>query len=277
MSATGRTNKDGPITERLEDDNYESPAWCVRAVWPHVRPVSGHVLEPCAGRGAIVEVLCRGDADKVLWSPSHVHAREIDQGREGRVPLAQANKMACDWLAFLEPVKPQLIITNPPYKHALEFASKAIAVQQPHGGTTCMLLRLNFLGSQKRGQWLRDHLPDVYVLSRRPSFVTYVTANRISESKPGWQAAGAAIGRWWKGLHATRVGLLPELAELVNDSGAKLSLAPSRVPAVQEWCARLPGWEGSPLVFKSGTDATEYAWFVWGPRARGRIHILEER
>lgn len=33
-----------------------------------------------------------------------------------------------------------------------------------------MLLRLNFLGSQRRAAWLRAWTPDVYVLPRRPSF-----------------------------------------------------------------------------------------------------------
>jgi hypothetical protein len=33
-----------------------------------------------------------------------------------------------------------------------------------------MLLRLNFLGSSVRAQFMRSHTPDVYVLPNRPSF-----------------------------------------------------------------------------------------------------------
>lgn len=192
MSATGRPNQHSPTTVRNEDDDYETPAWCVRSIWPHVRPVSGLVLEPCAGRGAIVDVLSE------LWTPEWIHARELNADRASKIPLSAGNKMCCDWLAHIETLQPKLVLSNPPYRLALEFASKAIVLQQPHGGTTCLLLRLNFLGSQKRGQWLRTHTPDIYVLSRRPSFV-----------------------------------------------GGK-------------------------------TDSCEYGWFCWGPRQRGRIHILVE-
>lgn len=34
----------------------------------------------------------------------------------------------------------------------------------------CMLLRVNFLGSQKRAAWMRANTPSVYVLPKRPSF-----------------------------------------------------------------------------------------------------------
>ena len=33
-----------------------------------------------------------------------------------------------------------------------------------------MLLRLNFLGSQERSDYLREHMPDIYVIPNRPSF-----------------------------------------------------------------------------------------------------------
>jgi hypothetical protein len=62
-----------------------------------------------------------------------------------------------------------LIFTNPPYSlaeeiitHALETWSKA---------TVVMLLRLNFLGSQKRKPfWDKHPVSEIYVLSKRPSF-----------------------------------------------------------------------------------------------------------
>jgi len=218
MSATGRPKKDAPHTIRHADDNYETPAWCVRAIWPHVRPISGTILEPCAGRGAIVEVLTE------LYDPRYVYACEIDRGRATQCANIERPPRWCvcaDWLdgsgenielaasrssetstdaegiRFNNYSHPRLIITNPPYKLAQEFIERALQVTSPIGGEVAMLLRLNFLGSQKRGAWLVNHVPDLYVLSERPSF---------------------------------------------NGNGK--------------------------------TDATEYAWFCWGPKRSGRIHIL---
>jgi hypothetical protein len=184
------------------DDNYETPEWCVRAIWPHVRPISGAVLDPCAGRGAIVHLLTSS-----LYRAADVYGCEIDKGRQVQCANLDPPPRRCahaDWLTAPScvgppgkpPGWPRLILTNPPYRLALPFVEKALTATAPVGGEVCMLLRLNFLGSQKRGLWLRDHLPDVYVLSERPSFTG------------------------------------------------------------------------------KGTDATEYAWFVWGPKRSGRLHML---
>ena len=62
---------------------------------------------------------------------------------------------------------PNVIITNPPFNHALEFIKKAIELEPEY---VCMLLRLNFLGSQERSDYLREHMPDIYVIPNRPSF-----------------------------------------------------------------------------------------------------------
>ena len=34
----------------------------------------------------------------------------------------------------------------------------------------CMLLRLNFLASESRCEWMQNNTPDVYVIPNRPSF-----------------------------------------------------------------------------------------------------------
>jgi methylase of polypeptide subunit release factors len=62
-----------------------------------------------------------------------------------------------------------LVIGNPPYNKAQDFAEHALSFVK-EDGTIAMLLRLNFLGSQKREAFLREHFPNVYVLSHRPSF-----------------------------------------------------------------------------------------------------------
>ena len=56
---------------------------------------------------------------------------------------------------------------NPPYAAALEFVQHAMRFAP----LVVMLLRLNWLASAKRAEWMRGHTPSVFVLPDRPSFV----------------------------------------------------------------------------------------------------------
>lgn len=59
------------------------------------------------------------------------------------------------------------IITNPPFSMGLEFASHATAC----ANEVLLLLRINFLGSVVRREWLRQHEPAaIFVITPRPSF-----------------------------------------------------------------------------------------------------------
>lgn len=120
MSATGRSNV------RVEKDFYATPAWCVRAILPHL-PTCGPILEPCAGDGAIVDVLCEpgGVSDFSL-----VDAMESDKERASALIV---RGVACAHIDALSEEASQLwdmshglIITNPPYGLALEFVQRAV-------------------------------------------------------------------------------------------------------------------------------------------------------
>ena len=59
------------------------------------------------------------------------------------------------------------IITNPPYKYALEFVQQAIRVVKPHN-KVAMFLKLTFLEGKKRGRFFKNFPPKtVYVSSSR--------------------------------------------------------------------------------------------------------------
>ncbi len=61
----------------------------------------------------------------------------------------------------------EVIITNPPFSLAFEFCQHAVA----HADQVWMLLRLNFLASQKRSIWFKANEPAaLFVLSKRPCF-----------------------------------------------------------------------------------------------------------
>jgi hypothetical protein len=60
------------------------------------------------------------------------------------------------------------IVTNPPFKYALEFVEKANSLCKPHKRKVAMLLRLQFLEGIKRGRYFSETPPTkVLVFSRR--------------------------------------------------------------------------------------------------------------
>ena len=67
-------------------------------------------------------------------------------------------------------IDPDIIITNPPFSHAVPIIKQALK-DVDGNGFVIMLLRLNFFGSQDREEFFRDNMPEsIYVHSRRMSF-----------------------------------------------------------------------------------------------------------
>ncbi len=131
-----------PKELRNKNDLYPTPEWCFRNLeLPWELWKTAH--EPCAGDHRIVKFL----QEKGL----QVSHTEIDEGT--------------DFLKW--DGKVDLILTNPPFSLAQEFITHSLA----RATTVIMLLRLNFLGSQKRYPWWIKNEPNsVIVLSKRPSF-----------------------------------------------------------------------------------------------------------
>lgn len=183
MSATNRG------AERRADDFYATPAWATRAILPALLPSRGRILEPAAGDGAIIDQLI------AFGVPSEeIDAFEIDRGR------AEASGAICaDFLDQQPTALYGVVVTNPPYSLAFEFAKHGVKFLRP-GGVLALLTRINWLASQKRAPWLRENTPSVHVLPKRPSFtgkgtdatdyawMTWrqgrITGDRISENHP---------------------------------------------------------------------------------------------
>lgn len=176
MSVTGHTPG-----LRHPDDYYATPAWCTRAILPHLRPRSSFcdndtVIDPCCGDGAILDVLAE----------AYPHARGLGiELNEGRHAIASAKGHAAirgdalgplPWASGIE-----LVVMNPPFKLSMEFVERSLQEVQP-GGTVAVLLRLAWLASQKRAAWLRKNTPSVYVLPKRPSF----TGKGTDSTDYGW-------------------------------------------------------------------------------------------
>lgn len=135
---------------RSDFDFYETPEWMTRALMHWMPSINGSaVLECCAGRGAIANLLRREFNCRVV--KIDVDARHPDLYRERDMTLAAS------WADIDEMFEPDWIITNPPFKaahailqHAIEHARIGVA----------FLLRKTFTEpTEARGPWLMAHPP----------------------------------------------------------------------------------------------------------------------
>jgi hypothetical protein len=167
---------------RLPDDFYATPEWCTRLLLPHLQ--RGDVLDPCCGEGAIGKVVFE------TWGPSYsIDGYEIDAGRAATTK----DRGYFDTVVvedFLGPASESLIktptplvITNPPFSLALEFAEKSVQVAD----TVAFLLRLAWLSSAERSEFHQANPCDLIILPKRPSFVKFVSCE--APTNCGWHQA----------------------------------------------------------------------------------------
>ena len=142
-------------TIRQPNDHYDTPDYTIQSLLD-VHQIVDPVFEPCAGNLAIVKML--------NWTGGMVKSNDIndDLPTDTHYDYTRVS-------IFKDKFK--TIITNPPYNIASDIIEKAV-YDVVDGGEVIMLLRLNFLGSQKRKVfWKQMPLKHIYVLSKRPSFI----------------------------------------------------------------------------------------------------------
>lgn len=169
--------------ERDPRDFYRTPATAVEAILPHLT-AGGIALDPCAGDGAILDVLKDSGRFEL------VAGLELDINLQA----ACAKKHAClqvdafvgDWC------KPDIVVMNPPFKHALPFLERALK-EAPE---VACLLRLGMLAGIKRSVFWQAHPADVFVLPKRPSF----TGGGCDFSEYMWAVWGTRRGGRWQVL-----------------------------------------------------------------------------
>lgn len=190
MSSTGRGKR------REACDLYETPSWSTHALLDAGAlpepSADAHWLEPSAGSGAIVRaVLTRCRLNKL--SPPRWTMCEARRGEFG--PLSAACELAVavgaatpdvdirivDFLEEGPPKEPfDVAIGNPPYRLAFDFVRKLVDERWAH--RVAMLLRMGFLESGVRYNWLQDNVPDIYAMTSRPSF----TGGSTDSAMYGW-------------------------------------------------------------------------------------------
>ena len=160
MSSTTKPIREGT-------DRYFTPEWVTELIIPYLwDDLYLPVLEPACGDGNIVKVLQR-------YGYSNIACNDIVKPSEDSFIVTNDIEYTIgDFLEYTPPLvvdAPLAIITNPPYNKAFEFVKHAVSILPPYG-EAWFLLRLDFLESKKRQEWLRTNTPDVFVLPRRPSF-----------------------------------------------------------------------------------------------------------
>lgn len=197
-----------PSGKRRPLDDYPTPDWVVRAIAPHV--AGTRVLDPCCGAGAILDVFAERGA---VVAGIEIAEERAEEARAKGHNVVAANALDGEW------PQADLIITNPPFSLAQEFAEKALA-SVARGGTVALLLRLGFLEGKKRLGFHRAHGSSVYVLSSRPSF----TGNgKTDASAYGWFLWGARHSRTLHFLDAVDPG---RRARSIGPSGPELRPIP---------------------------------------------------
>ena len=165
---------------REKDDFYATPHRTTEALlW--VEKFRGDIWEPCCGEGHISKVL-------VEHGYSVRSTDLVDRGYgQPRVDFLFETKHFDN------------IITNPPYKNALEFAEHAV---QLCDRKCALLLKLNFLEGIKRKSFFESYPPAwVYVFSQRQSLM-----KNGKPYKGGMMALAWFV--WDSAQRQTRVGWL---------------------------------------------------------------------
>lgn len=178
--------------------------------------------------------------DKLIWEPAKGDGRLVRRMEEYGLK-ADGNDLSygCDFLKETGPW--HCIVTNPPFSIAKSFVTQALKVSQE----TFMLLRLNFLGSSERKEWWKKHEPAaLFVLSKRPNFV--VSVKCLSKD---------IIINLYDKEPPKKCGFRKFY------SIEEKHLIPKRCPCCSGKLAR------------SSSDSCEYAWFYWGSRYSGIIHL----
>ncbi len=190
-------------------DDYPTPEWVIRAIAPYVAAGS-RVLDPCCGAGRILDVFReRGAAVEGI----EIQEARADEARVNGHAVVTGDALSLTWPSA------DLIITNPPFSMAQEFATKALASVAP-GGTVALLLRLGFLEGKKRLAFHRANGSSVFVLTSRPSFTG---DGRTDASAYGWFVWGAKHSRSLHFLDATDPS---RKARVTDEAGPEIRAIP---------------------------------------------------
>ena len=186
MSSTRRGDK-----TRRKNDHYATPAWCIDvavdlACGParFSRTVGGDstltirrhvhglpfIVDAGCGEGAILSKFEEAGYEGAGIEIDPVLAEQARSRCEGAIVVSDFLSWKPDdyFDRFHFPsAQWSMAVMNPPFSHAQQFVEHALE----SCGSVLALLRLSFLESRKRRAFWQNNPADVYVFSRRPSFM----------------------------------------------------------------------------------------------------------
>lgn len=153
--------------QRIANDAYLTPPGLALAICRRLEPLMPRqtwVWDPCCGEGAFV------DAAAEAWHGEYLRS---GGGCDPEGLQFSGNDIAkgFDFLTRDPASTPSLIVTNPPYLIAEGFFHRSIGIVR-EGGHVAFLLRLSFLGGQRRAEtiWSKRNLRWLAPITPRPSF-----------------------------------------------------------------------------------------------------------
>lgn len=188
MSSTNRGKK------RNRQDNYPTPAWCVHRLLEKVDLPRGKWIEPGCGNGDIIRAVDEyeggGVFDDVIWHGFDVREtpflkRAVPQSA-GRFKVASID----DKGLTLGVKRYDVCMGNPPFSRAMDF----IEFGRKRATVTALLLRLNYVGTADRHEFMTMHPPDLYVLPNRPSFTKNGNTDSIEYAWFVWDHNPYVVG-----------------------------------------------------------------------------------
>ncbi|HEY3252952.1 MAG TPA: hypothetical protein VGJ91_03355 [Polyangiaceae bacterium] len=179
MSSKGRG------AESVESDFYATPAWATLAILnalSHGAPdwSPRRILEPTAGKGAIVRVL------RDRFPGATIDACELDRKRADQLLDAGADRVwVGDFAQYETDGKYDLIITNPPFTCAISIIERCFPHMAPDG-LNVQLLRQAILASDERAPFWKRHAAQQNILPRRPSFARSLKCGEPKPKRCAW-------------------------------------------------------------------------------------------
>ena len=172
-----------PIGARKGKDHYPTPRSAVVALVRYAERLrlwqrGETVLDPCAGEGALLDVL----AEVGLVT------RGVELTERARVAAERHRVTQGDGLIELAQNPCPLVVMNPPYSIGYDFVRQAVE-HRPARGLVCSLMRLSWLEpTDERRVFLVENKPTVLILPQRPDFLRNGKADNITSAWFVWPA-----------------------------------------------------------------------------------------
>ena len=188
---------------RRENDYYPTPPAAVDELLRELTPLRpGYVCDPAAGDGALLRVALDAGLDVLGYEINGKLALDADM----HIDPERGGVILDDYLKVDRSVHPApaLFLSNPPYSLAQEFITKML-LERGADTIVAVLLRLNFLGSQRRHSWWKaTGAPSALrVVSKRPSFTGNGKTDMTEYAWYIWDPPGRHLGLkpldWYRG------------------------------------------------------------------------------